>query len=175
VQTSRSSLYFLLVALIAGFILSLVFYAFEQKPEDIAASIKIVDFQSKWIPSTPPLKSMVKPWEVFIAPTISFRVKNVGKKPINFIAFNAVFLRKRSEMKLGTSYKIAIRKPLKPGGVSEVITMTSDGGYAGSSIKALMDNPFWEPVICRLYFAKSEKYILLGTFDIEDRIETGSN
>ncbi len=168
---SRSSLYFLLFALIFGFLFSIVVSFFEPKPKDIAASIKIIDFNSKWIPSTPPAKAMVKPWEVFIAPTISFRVKNIGKKPLRYVAFNAVFVRKRTEMKLGTSYILTLREPLRPGEISKEIRMTSDGGYAGSSIKALKDNPFWEPVVCRLYLAKGSKFLLLGTFDINDTIE----
>lgn len=168
---SKSSLYFLLFALIFGFLFSIVVSFFEPKPKEIASSIEILDFDSKWIPSTPPAKAMVKPWEVFIAPTISFRVKNVGKKPLRYIAFNAVFVRKRTEMKLGTSYILTLREPLKPGEISKEIRMTSDGGYAGSSIKALKNNPFWEPVVCRLYLAKGGKFLLLGTFNIKDTIE----
>ncbi len=169
-KKDRGSLYFLLFALAFSFLLTLAISIFETPAKDIASSIKIQNFSSIWVPSSPPAKSMIKPWEVFVAPLISFRVKNTGKKAINYIAFNAVFLRKNTRMKLGTSYILAIRKPLRPGEVSSEIRMVSDGGYAGSSIESLKDNPFWEPVECKLYLAKSNKFILLGTFDIKNEI-----
>ena len=162
---------FLAAALVLGFVIAFVLSLWEPSVKDIASSISIEQVKTMWVPWHPPARAMIKPWETFVAPRIIFRVRNKGKRTLRYVAFNAVFLRKRTEMKLGTAYLLTLREGLKPGEVSEPITMTSDGGYAGTSLKALQENPFWEPVICRLYVVKGEKIELIGTFDVENTIE----
>ncbi len=163
----------LAAAIILGFVLAFILSMGEPSVEEVASSLKIVEVKTMWVPWHPPAKSMIKPWETFVAPRIIFRVKNLGKRTLRHVAFNAVFLRKKTEMKLGTAYILTLREGLKPGQVSPPITMTSDGGYAGSSLNALRENPFWESVICRLYVIRGEKIKLLGTFDVENKIEEG--
>ncbi|GEM_PF-3238218 len=166
----KSETGFLAVAVVLGFLLAGIISLWEPSAKAIASSIEIVDVNSMWVPWHPPARAMVKPWEVFIAPRIVFKVKNKGRRTLKYVAFNAVFLRKRTEMKLGTAYLLTLRDGLPPGKTSPPIVMTSDGGYAGTSLQRLKDNPFWEPVICRLYVVKGEKIVLLGTYDISNEI-----
>jgi len=166
----RSETGFLALAVLLGFVIAGFISLWEPSVKEVASSIEIVELKSMWVPWHPPARAMVKPWEVFIAPRIVFRVRNKGKRTLKHVAFNAVFLRKKTEMKLGTAYILTLREGLPPGKTSPPITMTSDGGYAGTSIQRLRNNPFWEPVVCRLYVVKGEKIVLLGTYDVSNEI-----
>ncbi len=158
----------LIFAFLASLVLAFVLTLTETPIQDIAKSIEIVDIETKWVQRY----GAVGPHEVLVVPYISFRVKNVGDKPLKYINFNAVFIRKPTGLKLGTAFIAGIRgKALKPGEVSDRIELISDAGYIASSLKAFKDNPFWEPVECKLFVNKGESFALIGIFDVEQRIE----
>lgn len=158
----------LIAAFFASIILAVLLSLTETPIKDIANSIEIVDFKSKWVQRY----GIVGPHEVLLVPAISFRVKNIGDKPLKYINFNAVFIRKPTGIKLGSAFIAGIRgKALKPGEVSDPIEMVSVAGYIASSLKAFIDNPFWEPVECKLFVNKGEEFALIGVFDVEQRIE----
>src|SRR5512135_2478327 len=55
--------------------------------EDLKASIEVVDYSSSWV------SKYYQPWppRLILVPQISFRIKNIGAKPLTYVNFNAVF------------------------------------------------------------------------------------
>ena len=138
-------------------------------PDELKASIEIVDVQSQWVAKT------YEPWppKLILVPRISFRVKNNSAKPLNYINFNAIFKFRDDQENLGDNFLAAIRKtPVPPGGLSEVITLTSNFGVEGKSLASFQDNPQWRTVICRLFVqSKGSIHVPLGEFEISRTID----
>lgn len=52
---------------------------------EVGRSVQIVGYESKWV------DKKIKPDQAIIVPAISFRIKNVGKRPLQYVDFQAVF------------------------------------------------------------------------------------
>ncbi len=138
-------------------------------PEELKASVEIIDMSSKWV------EKVYQPWppKLTLVPTLSFRVKNVSDKPLNYLNFNAIFKFRDDQENLGDNFLAAIRKePIMPGEASQVITLKSNFGVEGKSLASFKDNPQWKPMICRLFIqSKGSPHILLGEYDISQEID----
>jgi len=138
-------------------------------PEELKASLEIVEVSSKWIAKT------YQPWppKLVLVPTISFRVKNVSDRPINYLNFNAIFKFRDDMENLGDNFFAAIRKePIPAGETSQVITLKSNFGVEGTSLAKFKDNPQWKPVICKLFVqSKGSIHVLLGEYEISREID----
>ncbi len=138
-------------------------------PEELKASVEITEVSSKWVEKT------YQPWppKLTLVPTISFRVKNVSDRPLNYLNFNAIFKFKDEQENLGDNFLAAIRKePILPGESSPVITLKSNFGVEGKSLASFKDNPQWKPMICRLFIqSKGSPHILLGEYEISREID----
>lgn len=138
-------------------------------PEELKNSVEIVDVETKWVAKA------YQPWppKLILVPAISFRVKNVSSKPLNYINFNAIFKFKDDKENLGDNFLAAIRKdPVPPGEKSHIITLKSNFGVEGKTLASFKDNPHWKPVICRLFIqSKGSPHILLGEYDISRTID----
>ncbi len=138
-------------------------------PEELKNSVEIVDVETKWV------AKLYQPWppKLILVPAISFRVKNVSDKPLNYINFNAIFKFKDEQENLGDNFLAAIRKePVKPGETSPVITLKSNFGVEGKTLASFKDNPQWKPVVCRLFIqSKGSPHILLGEYDVSRTID----
>jgi len=138
-------------------------------PEKLKASIEITDVSSKWVAKT------YQPWppKLILVPTISFRVKNIGSEPLNYLNFNAIFKFQDEQENLGDNFLAAIRKdPVNPGEASSVITLKSNFGVEGKSLASFKDNPQWKPVVCKLFVqSKGSPHILLGEYPISREID----
>lgn len=138
-------------------------------PEELKASLEIVDVSSKWVAKT------YQPWppKLTLVPTISFRVKNVSARPLNYLNFNAIFKFRDDLENLGDNFLAAIRKePIPPGGTSQLITLKSNFGVEGTSLAKFKDNPQWKPVVCKLFVqSKGSIHVLLGEYDISREID----
>ena len=138
-------------------------------PDELKASIEIVDVQSQWVAKT------YEPWppKLILVPRISFRVKNNSAKPLNYINFNGIFKFRDDQENLGDNFLAAIRKtPVPPGGLSEIITLTSNFGVEGKSLASFKDNPQWRTIICRLFVqSKGSIHVPLGEFEISRTID----
>jgi len=108
--------------------------------EEIKKSIKIIDYNSSWVIKNTSFignktdNSTMKK-ETSIVPKITFRIKNVGKRELKHIRFigNFVFAEKRSAS-IGDGYFDILRnESLKPGEISEVISIRSTYGYKTTS------------------------------------------
>lgn len=158
--------------IIASLIVSIIVSAACVKsisPEKLKASIEIIDVSSKWVAKT------YQPWppKLILVPTISFRVKNIGAEPLNYLNFNAIFKFQDEQENLGDNFLAAIRKePVNPGEASPVITLKSNFGVEGKSLASFKDNPQWKPVICKLFVqSKGSPHILLGEYPISREID----
>lgn len=138
-------------------------------PEELKNSVEIVDVETKWVAKT------YQPWppKLILVPTISFRVKNISEKPLNYLNFNAIFKFKDETENLGDNFLAAIRKePIRPGELSHVITLKSNFGVEGKTLASFKDNPQWKPVVCRLFIqSKGSPHILLGEYAVSRTID----
>lgn len=138
-------------------------------PEELKASVEIVDVSSKWVEKT------YQPWppKLTLVPTISFRIKNVSDRPLNYLNFNAIFKFPDDQENLGDNFLAAIRKePILPGETSQLITLKSNFGVEGKSLASFKNNPQWKPMICRLFIqSKGSPHVLLGEYDISREID----
>lgn len=138
-------------------------------PEKLKNSVEILEVDSKWV------AKVYQPWppKLILVPTLSFRVKNVSDKPLNYLNFNAIFKFKDEQENLGDNFLAAIRKaPIMPGGTSDVITLKSNFGVEGKSLASFKDNPQWRPVVCKLFIqSKGSPHVLLGEYDISRTID----
>ncbi len=138
-------------------------------PEELKNSVEIVDIETKWVAKA------YQPWppKLILVPAISFRVKNVSSKPLNYLNFNAIFKFKDEKENLGDNFLAAIRKePVLPGEMSPVITLKSNFGVEGKTLASFKDNPQWRPVVCRLFIqSKGSPHIFLGEYDISRTID----
>jgi len=138
-------------------------------PEELKASVEIVEVSSNWVAKT------YQPWhpKLVLVPTITFRVKNISDKPLNYLNFNAIFKFRDDQENLGDNFLAAVRKePIPPGGTSIVITLKSNFGVEGTNLAKFKDNPQWKPVVCRLFVqSKNPTHVLLGEYVISREID----
>jgi len=136
--------------------------------EELKNSIEVLDFQSQWV------SKFYQPWppRLILVPEISFRVKNVGPEPLSYVNFNAVFSFKGDPENFGDNFLAAIRKqPVLPGELSQVITMRSNFGVEGKTVKGIAENPMWKTAECRLFArSKGSQFVLLGVYDVSREI-----
>ncbi len=163
------------LALPAGLVISALVLSFfpacvkTMSPEELKASIQVLDIQTKWVAKT------YQPWppKLTIVPSISFRIKNLSNKPVNYINFNAIFKFRDDQENLGDNFLAAIRKtPVLPGETSPVITLTSNFGVEGKSLASFKDNPAWRAVVCKLFVqSKGSIHVPLGEYEISRTID----
>lgn len=137
--------------------------------EELKNSIEIIDVETKWVSK----EYRAWPPKLVLVPVISFRVKNISDKPLTYINFNAIFKFKDETKNLGDNFLAAIRKkPVMPGEVSQVITLKSNFGVEGKTLDSFKNNPYWKPVVVRL-FARSfgSEFVLLGEWEVSKTID----
>jgi len=87
---------------------------------ELKASIEVLDYSSSWV------SKYYQPWppRLILVPQISFRIKNVGSKPLSYVNFNAVFQFKGDPENFGDAFMAAIRgQAVPPGGTSDLIVL----------------------------------------------------
>jgi hypothetical protein len=115
-------------------------------PAELKASIEVLDVQTKWA------SKYYQAWppRLVIVPVISFRVKNVGDKPLAYVNFNAVFNFKGEAENFGDNFLAAIRsKGVPPGETSQEIVLKSNFGVDGKDLKGIQNNPGWKAAEAR--------------------------
>jgi hypothetical protein len=149
----------------------LVFFSSSCKsmsPEELKASVEVVNVQTEWV------EKAYQPWppKLILVPEISFQVKNVSDKPLNYVNFNAIFKFQGEQENFGDNFLAAIRKePVMPGQLSKVITLKSNFGVEGRNLASFKDNPQWKPVVCRLFIqSKGSPHVLLGEYEVSRKI-----
>jgi hypothetical protein len=135
--------------------------------KEVAESIQIVWHDSTWV------DKKVRPDEATIVPSFTFKIKNTGKRSLQYVGFNCIFLFEESGENLTDGYIEAVKKPLAPGAVSDEIFVKGFYGYRATSKAAFIKNiANWKPIKVKVYAkSKNSGQVLLGTFPIQKKIE----
>jgi len=159
------------LGLLAASVFAVLFtYACSSFPsEELKASIQVVDVETKWV------SKYYQPWppRLILVPVVSFRIKNVGTKPLGHVNFNAIFKFKGDPENLGDNFLAAIRgKAVNPGETSDVITLKSNFGVEGKTLASFKDNVQWKPAEVKIFArSKGSQFVLLGEWDIARTID----
>jgi len=159
----------LLVAV--GLVLILLFYKTviqdTMTDKEVAESIQIVWHDSTWV------DKKVRPDEATIVPAFTFKIKNTGRRPLQYVAFNCIFVFEESGENLTDGFVEAVKKPLPPGEVSGEIFVKGFYGYRATSKPAFIKNMAnWKPIKVKVYAkSKNSGQVLLGIFPIQKKIE----
>lgn len=159
----------LLVAV--GIALALLFYKTviedTMTDKEVAESVQVVWHDSIWV------DKMVRPDEATIVPSFTFKIKNTGKRPLQYVGFNCIFMFAETGENLTDGFVEAVKQPLAPGEVSDEIFVKGFYGYRATSKAAFIKNmPNWKPVKVKVYAkSKNSGQVLLGTFPIQKKIE----
>lgn len=135
--------------------------------KEVAESIQIVWHDSIWV------DKKVRPDEATIVPSFTFKIKNTGRRPLQYVGFNCIFLFEESGENLTDGYVEAVKQPLPPGQVSDEIFVKGFFGYRATSKPAFIKNmATWKAVKVKVYAkSKNSGQVLLGSFPIEKKIE----
>jgi hypothetical protein len=158
------------ITIVTGLILIMVFYKTVIKETmseaEVAKSIQIVWHDSLWV------DKKGKPDEAIIVPSFTFKIKNTGSRPLQYVNFNCIFVFEQSGENLTDGYVTAIKEPLPPGQISEEIFVKGFYGYTASSKPAFIKNMVnWKNIKVKIYGkTKNSGQVLLGIFPISKKI-----
>jgi hypothetical protein len=137
--------------------------------DELKASVEVLDYTSAWV------AKYYQPWpeRLILVPQISFRIKNIGAKPLTYVNFNAVYNFKGDPENFGDAFMAAIRgKAVPPGEASDLITLKSNLGVDGKNLAGIRDNPEWKQAEVRLFaISKGSSPVLLGVYDVSRDID----
>jgi len=135
--------------------------------KEVAESIQIVWHDSIWV------DKKVRPDEATIVPSFTFKIKNTGRRPLQYVGFNCIFLFEESGENLTDGYVEAVKEPLPPGQVSDEIFVKGFYGFRATSKPAFIKNmASWKAVKVKIYAkSKNSGQVLLGSFPIAKKIE----
>lgn len=137
--------------------------------KELKGSIELLDYTSSWV------SKYYQPWppRLKLVPQISFRIKNIGTKPLTYVNFNAIYQFKGDPENFGDAFMAAIRgKAIPPGGTSDLIILTSNLGVEGKNLAGIRDNPQWKTAFVRLFaLSKGSPPVLLGVYDVSRTID----
>jgi hypothetical protein len=159
------------LCLLAASVLAVLFMsACKSFPSDeLKASIEITDVNTRWV------SKYYQPWppRLILVPVVSFRVKNIGTKPLEHVNFNAIFKFKGDPENLGDNFLAAIRsKAVAPGELSDVITLKSNFGVEGKTLASFKENVQWRPTEVKIFArSKGSQFVLIGEWDISRTID----
>ncbi len=151
--------------------LSIFFLSCVKVPTEaqVKASMQIVDVSTKWV------SKFYQPWppRLILVPSITFRVKNISQKPLTYVDFNAIFKFKGETENLGDAFYAGIRsQAVKPGELSDFITLKSNFGVEGKTLASFGENPQWKPVGVRLFvLTHGSRPVLMGEYDVSREID----
>jgi len=140
-------------------------------PAEMKAAVELFDISSQW-----KVTQKVDDDDfqgIILAPEVSFRLRNVSKKELSYVFLLGVFRFMDTGKVIGEGYRMALRRPLPPGGSSERITLNAGFGYRATSAAAFEKyKQDWRNSFCEV-FAKSHNsgFTMLKTFYISRRIE----
>ena len=162
----------LIVGIVAAVVLVLIFIkslAEGMSSGEVKESIEIIGVDTKWVDKE------VTPEEVKIVPAITFKIKNVGKRPLQFMDLEAVFhFVETGAVHSDGMARILIDTPLNPGETSDEIVIKSLYGYSGQSRGSFYKNKDeWKQMEVKLFArAKGSGLVPVGeTYPVKQVIE----
>lgn len=124
----------LLVAVFLGYLLFRFLVLEKMNAKEVAASIKIVQIDSKWV------EKEATEQGVKIVPSVSFKFMNTGKRALRYVNFEGIFEVSDTGTVHSDGVAQACKKPLLPGQVSEEVFIQAFFGYSASSKQAFLQN-----------------------------------
>jgi hypothetical protein len=140
-------------------------------PAELKAAVELFDISSQW-----KVNERVNDEDfqgIILVPEVSFRVRNVSQRDLSYVFLLGVFRFMDTGKVIGEGYRMALRRALPPGGVSERITLNAGFGYRATSAAAFEKyRQDWRNSLCEV-FAKSHNsgFVMLKTFYISRRIQ----
>ncbi|MEN8152677.1 MAG: hypothetical protein ABFR75_01525 [Acidobacteriota bacterium] len=139
--------------------------------EDIRSSIEIFDISSQWIEKEKIENEDFK--GIIMVPQISFRMRNVGTKPMENVYLLGVFRGLYIGKSIGEGFVMSLKKPLQPGNSSSKIIINSTFGYKTTS-KVIFKkmSKEWGKTVVELYMkSSSSKLFFFKSFYIRQIVE----
>ncbi len=137
--------------------------------EEVKKSIEIVWNDTKWV------EKDVTPYDVKIVPTISFKIKNVGNRPLRYVNFEGVFeFEETGKVHTDGAAQAFKDEELAPGDVSGEIYIRAFFGYSAKSKDAFLRNrENWKKLRAKIFARTmgSPSVQLGGLFPIKQEIE----
>lgn len=135
---------------VAGIFLLVTFYRSVIKdsmsPEEVMQSIEVVWYDTKWVDKE------ISPYEVKIVPAIVFKIKNTGKRTLQFVNFEGIFEFEENGKAHSDGFTQALKNPLAPGETSKEIFVKSFFGYSASSKDAfLRSKKEWKKMRAKIF------------------------
>jgi hypothetical protein len=160
----------LLIMLIFAFIYKKTVLDTAMNPRQLKAALEFFDISSQWVVNDQINEDDFR--GIILVPEVSFRIRNVGKKDLNYVFLLGVFRFMDNGKFIGEGYQMALRRAVPPAGASARITLKSGFGYRASSAAAFEKyKKEWRNSLCEL-FAKSHNSGLTSvkTFYISRKI-----
>jgi hypothetical protein len=158
----KGKTWIIIISMIAAVILIAIFFkslSESMGSEEVKNSVKIAWYDTLWVDKE------VTPQEIKIVPAIKVKIKNVGKRPLQYMDIEAVF----EFVESGTVHsdgmaRVLTRETLMPGEISEEILIKSLYGYSASSRAAFMQNKEeWKEMQVKLFLrAKGSGLVRVG-------------
>ena len=134
--------------------------------DELQKSIKIVWQNSQWV------NKEITPYEVKVVPSITFKIKNIGKRTIKNVKFVGVFEFTETGDQIGDGVTPLLKKPLKPGETSNEIFIKSLYGYSATSKEAFLKNEAeWKDIKVKVFAKTNAGFANLGIFPVKKEIE----
>ncbi|MGE5343895.1 MAG: hypothetical protein ACM3SY_20685 [Candidatus Omnitrophota bacterium] len=139
----------------------------DEKTRELAFSLQIIHQDSLWI------DKIVTAKEIIIVPSITIRVKNIGKKTLQNIYFRGVFRYENTGEILSEGITPGLSGGLNPGATSDPIEIKGDFGYSAKSNEDfIQSHSKWRQLKVNVFAkGKDTEYALLGTYPIKSRLQ----
>ena len=137
---------------------------------EVAAAIELTDLSTSW--TMKEYRQWPNP-KLTLVPTVTFRIRNLTDETLKFININAIFREENSIENLGDQFKAVIRdKGIPPHGTSELITLKSNFGVAGTNLESFRTNPLWRPYDVRLFAQmRGSRHVPMGEWKVSKQID----
>jgi hypothetical protein len=136
--------------------------------EELKASVELVEVDTRWE------KKYYQPWppKLILVPAISFKIKNVGERPLQYVYCNAIFKLEDENKNLGDNFVAGISgDPVNPGETSVVISLQSFQGVEGQNLAHFNDNPAWKTAEVKIFLkSKGSQFVPVGDYKVSKKI-----
>jgi hypothetical protein len=159
----RSKSWVIIVTVLVAVVLAWFFYKTaileRMSSEEVQNSIEVVWQDTAWVD-----KKSNLPNKVTIVPSISFKIKNIGLKPLQYISFEGIFEFEDSGQIHNDGWTQAVREPIAPGEVSKEIFIKCFNGYSASSKESFLKNMSeWKRMRVKIYArTKGSQLVRIG-------------
>lgn len=168
----KSKSWVLIIAIVTAIVLVIAYYKIAivggMSAAEVKNSIRIVSNDSIWVDKA------ITSQGVTIVPSVIIKVQNIGKRPLQYVDFQAVFIFDEAQSPFDDGMTNALRTPLNPGEISEPISIKSMYGYSASSKAAFLQNKEkWKKMKVKI-FARSKGSGLIrigGIYPIKQEIQ----